>query len=173
VKPLEIRHPSYVHYRLLPRSQFQSQTNPATWRIYLPDWGKHELQCFYFLPSESSKSHDERVVARIPMSAGHSIVRAEWLRDSQGLPLVRIATLGLTAQDSHFEEVKFPPQFIEAYASSIDYYPDVAEEGYWFPNQNSVFLLASRHYPKILDPSTVKEPFQAGGFEICIRNVDD
>jgi hypothetical protein len=170
VQPLEVKNPAAIHYRLLSFRSGKSET----WRIYLPHGKKYELQCVYFLSSESSKSQDERVVARIPMSAGRSVFHAEWRRDSQGAPLVRIATLGPTVQDSHFEQAKFPPQFIEAYASSrglnqtIRGYDGTAD---YAPIAKLDFVTSMVHF-KTLNPSTGEKVIHLSSFEVCIRDVD-
>ena len=170
VEPLEVKNSSIIHYRLL---SFRSG-NSKIWRVYVPDWKKYELQCIYFLPSDSSKSQNERIVARIPMSAGRSIIHAEWRRDSQGAPLVRIATLGPTAKDSHFERAKFPPQFIEAYTSSrelnqtIRGHEDTAD---CFPIEKIDFV-TTIVYSTTINSSKGEKPVHLSGFDICIRDVD-
>jgi hypothetical protein len=108
------------------------------------------------------------------MSPGRSVFHAEWRKNSQGLPIVRIATLGPTAQDSHFEQAKFPPQFIEAYARSrglnqtIRGYDGTAD---YAPIAKIDFVTSSTFFKNIIPP-TGKETTEYSGFDICIRDVD-
>jgi hypothetical protein len=170
VQPLEVKNPANIHYRLL---SYRSG-NSETWRIYLPHGKKYELQCVYFLPSESSKSEDDRVVARIPMSPGRSVFQAEWRRDSQGVPLVRIATLGKTAQDSQFEQARFPTQFIEAFARSKSLNQSV--RGYdataFCAPMAKIDFVTSMVLFKTLNPLKGDKKIYFSSLEVCIRDVD-
>ena len=170
VQPLEVRNPAASHYRLL---SFQSG-NSEIWKIHLPHGKKYELQCVYFLSTESSKSEDDRVVARIPMSPGRSVFQAEWRRDSQGVPLVRITTLGKTAQDSQFDHARFPTQFIEAFAGSKSLNQSVRgydATAFCAPMAKIDFVTSMVHF-KTLNPSTGEKTIHLSSFEVCIRDVD-
>jgi hypothetical protein len=108
------------------------------------------------------------------MSPGRSVFQAEWRRDSQGVPLVRIATLGKTAQDSQFEQARFPSQFLEAFVRSKSLNQSV--RGYdataFCAPMAKIDFVTSMVLFKTLNPLKGDKKIYFSSFEICIRDVD-